>query len=204
MRRIDLTGKTFGHWQVIGPPQSIGRPLWPCRCACGGERLVRSRDLLSGKSTSCGKCAFRNHYIKHGGARKNQPHAPEYVVWSMMKDRCRNPQSKAYPNYGGRGIAVCERWMDFGAFLADMGPRPAPDLTIERIDNDGNYEPENCRWATRKEQMQNVRPRSTTVWLTINGERMQLVEAARRFGVKPSTVHWRVRNGRTHEEAVGL
>ena len=94
--------------------------------------------------------------LKHGFARPGKE-APEYRAWAALRNRCSNPNHDAYKNYGGRGIKVCERWNDFLAFLEDMGPRPSPKHSIDRINNDGNYEPDNCRWATRSEQCRNMR-----------------------------------------------
>jgi hypothetical protein len=97
--------------------------------------------------------------FKHGFARRGA-HSPEFKVWRAMKRRCDDPKFNVYPNYGGRGISICERWRDFNNFLADMGEKPTPDHSIDRIDNDGDYEPGNCRWATRSAQNLNQRPRA--------------------------------------------
>ncbi len=116
----------------------------------------------------------------------------EYYSWAMMKQRCLNPRAKNFSHYGARGITVCERWLRFENFLADMGPKPAPGYTIERNDNAGNYEPGNCRWATRAEQMRNTR---RSVPIELNGVVMPLCTWARWFGRSPSGVRKRYAKG---------
>jgi hypothetical protein len=121
-----------------------------------------------------------------------------YVVWIGLRARCENPRHRAYRNYGGRGIRVCERWGLFSNFLADMGEQP-PGMTIERRDNDGNYEPSNCYWTTRAAQNGNKR---NTRFLVVNGERTYVCEASRRFGVPTTTLYKRLNKGWTGEQAV--
>jgi len=159
----DLTGMKFGRLLVISQQgwkqQSNGKrkPLWLCQCDCGRRTVAQSGNL--GRSTnSCGCIKseeMRSKLTKHG----NLNH-PIYGSWQAMKQRCYNPKMKAYHNYGGRGITVCDRWLDsFENFLEDMGERPA-GMTLDRINNDGNYEPSNCKWSVRAEQSYNQRKSS--------------------------------------------
>ena len=115
--------------------------------------------------------------------------SPEYMAWAQMKLRCLNPKSPKYPRYGGRGISVCSAWLEFDAFIADMGARPSPDHSIDRIDNDGDYEPSNCRWATRTQQQRN---REANRRLTHDGETATLAEWAERLGISTATLYSRV------------
>lgn len=155
----DLAGKVFVRLTVIERDTSrTRRTYWHCRCACGQFKSVAACELKAGKTKSCG-CLDRQRKttetVKHGFNR-----TPTYVSWSAMWARCTNSKLKSYKNYGGRGIIVCERWKDFQNFLDDMGVRPE-GKSIDRFpDNNGNYEPSNCRWATAKEQRANQRPRA--------------------------------------------
>ncbi len=144
----DLTGQTFGRLTVVEPVADSERSAWRCRCECGAERIVDTGNLTGGRSTSCGK--------GHGVYNSVQS---EYGAYQGMKQRCLNPKNSFYENYGGRGITICERWLTggFAAFIADVGRKPSPDHTLDRIDNSGHYEPSNVRWATKSEQQLNRR-----------------------------------------------
>lgn len=199
-RPLVLTGQRFGRMVVVKCVGKIesGNYLWECRCDCGNVTKVRGGSLTSGNTKSCG-CLGRDHRAdsvrKHGMAN---PKTPEYQSWINMRQRVSNPNHARYDAYGGRGIKVCERWNSFSAFLADMGPRPTPRHSIDRIDNDGDYCPNNCRWATAFTQNNNRRGLRL---ITVNGNTKTAREWEDYYGWKHSTISGRIRLGWTQELA---
>ena len=162
-RQVDITNQVFGRLKVLNRSglDRWGRVLWKCRCSCGElVSSVRSDHLRNGRTKSCGclnsELIGKRKTIHSDTSRGRQ--TVEYTSWLGMQQRCGNPNRKFYKSYGGRGIEVCKRWLhSFPNFLADMGRKPSPEYSIDRIDNDGNYEPSNCQWATKSHQARNRR-----------------------------------------------
>jgi hypothetical protein len=158
-----MIGQRFGRLVILErcKNSAAGKPRFRCECDCGNSTVVSGADLRRGHTQSCG-CLhhelqadrMRQRNFKHGEAL-NDRRSTEYVSWLTMMRRCDNPNQAAWSRYGGRGISVCERWHSYEKFLADMGRKPTPRHTLDRIDGDGHYEPANCRWATYSEQRLN-------------------------------------------------
>lgn len=194
-RVIPKAGERFGRWVVIGNPISIkSRIHVECVCDCGKKATVASSQLRFGISQSCG-CLQKDRVTKHGAASR-KGRSSEYDTWAQMRHRCRNPNDPAYLDYGGRGIQVCRAWEDFSQFFSDMGPRPSGH-SLDRINNDGNYEPSNCRWAPQSTQIRN---RRNTRNITLNGMTMCLNDWAKKLGVSVSRLQYRYERGMTAEE----
>ena len=200
-----MEGRQFGRLLVLHraePPVRTERSrlYWLCECQCGNRVIVRGTQLRRGMTRSCG--------CLRDDARKGNQHArkhglwatPEWQAWSSMRRRCYEPGTTGYERYGGRGIKVCERWRYFFEdFLADMGPRPSPKHSLDRINVDGDYEPGNCRWATSKEQNQNRRSNRS---LTFNGETLLMSQWAERIGISKELLHYRLKAGWSVEQAL--
>jgi hypothetical protein len=185
----DLTGQTFGRLVATKRAPNHGRrTMWECLCECGNVTTVHMDSLVARLTESCGclrKEVTAERSITHG-ATIGRKDTKEYKSWTGCKDRCFNPNSEKYYRYGGRGITVCERWVnDFAAFLSDMGLCPK-GLTLERVNLNGNYEPLNCIWADSHTQARN---RSDNVWLEHNGRKMILFDWARELGIDPKRLH---------------
>lgn len=181
-----IAGEKIGHFVLLEPCLTDDkRSGWLCQCVCGNLRKLRNKRLITGRSRSCG-CQPNRGSLSHGYSRIGQIKR-EFTSWQDMKQRCFNPRCRNYRNYGARGITVCERWIhSFEDFISDMGPC-APGFTLERLDVDGDYGPENCRWATRMEQAQNMRK---TIRITYRGLVHTLSEWARLLQVRHSSLHY--------------
>ncbi|WP_176317340.1 hypothetical protein [Burkholderia vietnamiensis] len=198
--RIELTGRKIGRLEVLAPhrKEGIERLFYECRCECGNTCIIGAQNLRRGMTKSCGclqKERVRQASLKHG-----MSHTSLHNTWMSMIQRCTDQNCRAYPDYGGRGIKVCDRWLTFENFLADMGLPPQKGLTLDRFpNNDGNYEPGNVRWATKKEQANN---RRSSRILAFNGESMTIAQWEDRQGFRRGLINTRLQDGWTVERAI--
>lgn len=187
-RLIDLTGRRFTRLVVIERDRNDkqGKPMWKCRCDCGNEVVVRGAALAAGRTHSCG-CYDVDVHTTHGGFGTKL-----YSVWRSMCARCNNPAHKAFPSYGGRGISVCSEWLDFAVFRKwafDNGYDENAskwEKTLDRIENDKGYSPDNCRWVDMREQNRNKR---NNRFVEINGKQCTIAEGAEILGMKYQTLY---------------
>lgn len=184
----EVLKQKYGKWTPLKEVEKVNnRRAFLCRCDCGRERVIKFELLPIGRSTSCGACGKpeRKKQSWHGMSR-----TPEYRTWQEVIRRCCNPNRPFYMTYGGRGITICDRWKNsFEAFLEDMGKRPSPQHSIERIDVNGNYEPSNCKWATPTEQARNKR---TNVSYVFNGKGLTLPEWEQFTNIPAETMRTRI------------
>lgn len=193
-KQMDLAGQRFGKWTVlekaVSPPGKEHQSFWLCQCECGAESVRRGAQLRyaekRGVVQSCQRCGAIAGNTTHGLSK-----IAEYKVWHAMLDRCQNPEHEAFPHYGARGITVCERWRTFENFLSDMGRRPSARHSLDRVDNDKGYSPENCRWTTAKTQNRNHRG---NVMLTYDGRTQCIAAWAEETGIGFNTIRLRIKN----------
>lgn len=191
--RIDISGQRFGKFTVV---RFTGKRYWECLCDCGEVRFIKAGDLRAGTRTGCDKCRAPSKVKRTDAAERKVLQR----IWWAMRDRCENHDNHAYHNYGGRGIKVCERWLDFDTFYADVSPRPI-GKTIERVDNDGLYSPDNVRWASRTEQARNTRRNHL---ISFQGETLTIEGWAERLDLPANRIWNRIRRGRTPQDALEM
>jgi hypothetical protein len=198
----NITGQRFGRLLVLGyvGTDNSRNSIWRCKCDCGASADVRRSHLVGGITQSCGCFGSerRSELTKERFTTHGMSDTPAYNAWSNMRMRCQNPSHPSYSNYGGRGITVCKRWQEFENFFADMGEPPA-GMSLDRKDNDGNYEPDNCRWATNRQQAINKRSNQL---LTLDGRTMTMMQWASVTGIKANTIWYRLDRGWTVEDAL--
>lgn len=196
-----LTGKRFTRLVALYPTgeKRRGQIVWKCQCDCGRQVDVCSYHLTSGNTKSC-RC-LNDELIRARSITHGLSNSPEYNSWSGMHTRCYNPNNPKYPRYGGRGIKVAPRWWHFEEFLSDMGKKPSPEMSINRIDNDGDYEPGNCEWADDFKQQSNT---STNRRIELDGESKILAQWSRESGLGEGTIRSRIASGWDKQSALTL
>lgn len=182
-------GDRFGRLTAV---HYVGGSKWECSCDCGGVATCLTNNLTRGNSTSCG-CQRREGQFKHGMSK-----TPVHLAWRNMIQRCENPKDRAFHNYGGRGISVSPEWHEFSQFIADMGMRPE-GYELDRIDNDGPYSKDNCRWVSKRDNLNN---RRDNVNITHNGETLTIHQWSIRTGIPPRTIAYRHAEGWPVEEVL--
>lgn len=185
------------RWVIIGPSKDPKRSVCRCECRYATVREVSNHALHFGLSFSCGRCARSEGIRRHGLSK-----TPEYFVWHSVKTRCYDPNHIKFEHYGGRGVRVCERWLcktGFENFIADMGPRPAGKYVIDRVDTNGDYCPENCKWNTRRESDRNKRNNRRIVY---QGRDILIIDLADELGMSRGLLLYRLKSKWSLEEAI--
>lgn len=200
---INETGNVYGMIKVISFSHIDTRmAVFNCLCECGNSVKIHGSRLRRGGAKSCGCTRLEKMRLARTthGMTSIFNKVPEYANWESMKDRCYNGNCPAYKHYGGRGIIVCDRWKSsFESFYADMGSKPTPKHSIDRIDVNGNYEPSNCRWANQSEQMNNTR---SNVLITFNNQTLNITQWAKVTGIANSIISWRIKKGWSIEKSL--
>lgn len=208
-KKQDLTGQKWALLTAVAFDRiECGVTYWLFRCDCGNERSIRAGNVRRGMTKSCG-CSRREllsiSHTRHGHCRDGRE-TSEYQAWNLARQRCHSPIHRAFPSYGGRGIEMCDRWRfgdgeraGFECFVADMGERPSAKHSLDRIDNDQGYSPENCRWATRSEQMRNTR---SNRYVEFGGRKITIIEASELTGLAHATITKRLDLGWPVERAL--
>lgn len=202
MKFKNIEGEFFGKFTVLRrgenrvEPSGKTKVYWLCKCECGSEKEIEASSLREGTSKSCGcvkKENAKNLNLSHGMYRSAQ-----YKAWQKMKERCLNPNVERYPNYGGRGITVCKRWLEsFENFYEDMGDKPTPQHSIDRKDVNGNYEKDNCRWVTNQEQHYN---KTNTLYVRYKNENKSLSELCKKYHLNYKSTWRQYKKGFTFEQ----
>jgi hypothetical protein len=205
MKVINLQDQKINRWLVVsrGPNTTNGQAQWNCKCDCGNEKLLKAIVLNKRKSQSCG-CLKLEQLIKRStkhGYSPSKNRSDTYTIWAKIIQRCTNINDKAYPNYGERGITICDEWLNFVNFLQDMGERPSKQHSIDRIDNSKGYNKENCRWATSKEQGRNKR---NNILLTFQNETLTVSEWCEKLNLPEKHIRARLKLGWSHEDTLSI
>jgi len=201
-RKLDLTGKNVGRLTVLEFAYIQGKKrIWKCQCDCGNYAFIETCAINAGRQVSCG--CYGREIASEVCIKRNTSHGKSnsriYKIWFDMVRRCNDERRPAYKLYGAKGVKICDRWLKFENFLEDMGDPPSEKYSIDRIDYKGNYEPQNCRWATDFEQANN---RSNNHVLFIGSEKFTIAEAARKFDINYSTLRARLARGTSDIESI--